>query len=78
GETGSAPAAVDFVGVATVQLGHERRIEYVALYRTTLPQLDVPEPESSVDRLVWWDVANEHAGLSPIDEHLARLALGAE
>ena len=33
-ETGASVGDVEFVGVGTVQLGHERRIEYVGVYRT--------------------------------------------
>ena len=70
-----APPSVDFVGVGTVQLGHERRIEYVAVYRTTL---DGPAAAGPDDRLTWWDARGDHDRLSPIDEHLARVALGLE
>ena len=38
-ETGTSPGEVTFVGVATVQLGPERRIEYAAIYRTTLGEV---------------------------------------
>jgi tRNA threonylcarbamoyladenosine biosynthesis protein TsaE len=77
-ETGtSAPDRVDFVGVGTVQLGHERRIEYVALFRTSLDHLDDFEANDEVDKLAWWDPVRPWEGLSPIDEHLARLALDA-
>ena len=72
------PASVDFVGIGTVQLGHERRIEYVAVYATHLDHLDDFEANDEVDKLAWWDVAPDFPGLSPIDQHLARLALGAE
>ena len=71
----TAPASVDLVGVGTVQLGHERRIEYVAVYRTAF---DRPPATDQGDRLTWWDAAGDHERLSPIDEHLARIALGLE
>jgi hypothetical protein len=29
-----------------------------------------------VDKLAWWDTVRDYEGLSPIDEHLARLAIG--
>ncbi len=76
-ETGTVAGEVGFVGVGTVQLGHERRIEYVAVYCTTLDSLSDFEANDEVDKLAWWDVLTEYPGLSPIDEHLARLALGS-
>ena len=77
-ETGTPadPGSVDFVGIGTVQLGHERRIEYVAVYATHLDHLDDFEANDEVDKLAWWDVLADFPGLSPIDQHLARLALG--
>ena len=76
-ETGSsASATVDFVGIGTVQLGHERRIEFVAVFWTRLDQLAGFEANDEVDQLAWWDVVRDYERLSPIDEHLARLAVG--
>ena len=77
-ETGSAVGDVSFVGVGTVQLGHERRIEYVAVFCSQLERLEDFARNDEVDQLAWWDVLTEFPGLSPIDEHLARLALGTE
>ena len=77
-ETGSDVGDVSFVGVGTVQLGHERRIEYVAVFCSQLARLEDFAGNDEVDRLAWWDVLTEFPGLSPIDEHLARLALGTE
>jgi 8-oxo-dGTP pyrophosphatase MutT (NUDIX family) len=74
-ETGARPGDVSFVGVATVQLGHERRIEYAAVYRTALAAVPAFEPKDDVDGIVWWDLSSELPGLSPIDAHLARLAV---
>jgi tRNA threonylcarbamoyl adenosine modification protein YjeE len=76
-ETGTTVTDVEFVGVGTVQLGHERSIEYVAVYRTHLPGLGLFEATAEVDKLAWWDSVRDYEGLSPIDEHLARLAIGA-
>lgn len=72
--TGSDPGEVSFVGVATVQQGHERRIEYVAVFRSRLRELDDFVTTEDVDGLAWWDPVEDHSGLSPIDAHLARLA----
>ena len=77
-ETGTDAGEVSFVGVGTVQLGHERRIEYVAVFATQLDRLQDFEANDAVDKLAWWDVLKEFPALSPIDEHLARLALGSE
>ena len=77
-ETGSPVGQVSFVGVGTVQLGHERRIEYVAVFCCQLERLEDFAGSNEVDQLAWWDVLTEFPGLSPIDEHLARLALGTE
>jgi tRNA threonylcarbamoyladenosine biosynthesis protein TsaE len=77
-ETGADPGPVEFVGVGTVQLGHERRIEHVALFRSTLPELPDFDATDDVDKLAWWDVVRDFDGLSPIDCHLARIALGEE
>ena len=74
--TGSEPGDVEFVGVGTVQLGHERRIEYVAVFRSRLREVAGFEAGEEVDGLAWWDPLTEHDGLSPIDAHLAHLALG--
>ena len=77
-ETGvPAGDAVDFVGVATVQLGHERRIEYVAVYRTSLTDPVELEPNDEIDEIDWWDLSSELPGLSGIDAHLAQLAVEA-
>ncbi len=76
-ETGTEAGEVSFVGVGTVQLGHERRIEYVAVFATHLDRVDDFEANDEVDRLAWWDVLTDFPDLSPIDEHLARLALGS-
>jgi len=75
-ETGSDPGRAEFVGVATIQLGHERRIEFIAIYRAALGEVVAFEANDSADSLAWWDVVQEFAALSPIDEHLARVALG--
>ncbi len=76
-ETGSDPGEVEFVGVATVQLGHERRIELIAIFRVQLAQLAAFDANDRADQLAWWDVVQEFEGLSPIDEHLARVAFGS-
>jgi ADP-ribose pyrophosphatase YjhB (NUDIX family) len=75
-ETGTTVTDVEFVGVGTVQLGHERSIEYVAVYRTRLNELGLFDASDEVDKLAWWDTVRDYEGLSPIDEHLARLAIG--
>ena len=77
-ETGCDPGDVDFFGIATVQLGHERSIEYAAIYRTHLPALEDFAANEAVDKLAWWDVVHDYEGLSPIDEHLARMVLEAD
>ncbi len=77
-ETGSDPGDLEFFGIATVQLGHERSIEYAAIYRTHLPALEDFAANEAVDKLAWWDVVQEYDGLSPIDEHLARMVLEAD
>ena len=76
-ETGSDPGELEFVGVATIQLGHERRIELIALFRAQLAEVAGFEANSRADSLAWWDVVQEFEDLSPIDAHLARVALGS-
>jgi tRNA threonylcarbamoyl adenosine modification protein YjeE len=76
-ETGTSVTNIEFVGVGTVQLGHERSIEYIAVFRTDLARLAQFEASDEVDKLAWWDTVRDFDGLSPIDEHLARLAIGA-
>ncbi len=76
-ETGSDPGEVEFVGVATIQLGHERRIELIAMFRTQLSRVAGFDANDRADSLAWWDVVQEFDGLSPIDEHLARVAFGS-
>ena len=76
-ETGTPAGEVHFVGVATVQLGHERRIEYTAIYRTTLDAVADSRPGDEIDELQWWDLRTEVPRLSAIDAHLAQLAVGA-
>ena len=73
--TGSDPGKVTCVGAATLQLGHERRIEHVAVYRSRLREVAWFDATDEVDRLAWWDPLTDHEGLSPIDARLARLAL---
>ena len=73
-ETRVLPEAVAFVGIATVQIGHARDIEFVALFRTTLDH--APSAHPGVGREVtWWDPSSGLSGLSPIDAHLARLSV---
>ncbi|WP_372730020.1 tRNA (adenosine(37)-N6)-threonylcarbamoyltransferase complex ATPase subunit type 1 TsaE [Nocardioides sp.] len=74
-EAGVEAGEVDFVGVGTVQLGHERRIEYVAIFRTTLESLPDFVPNDEFDARALWDPSSDLASLSPIDAHLARLAV---
>ncbi|GCD92093.1 tRNA (adenosine(37)-N6)-threonylcarbamoyltransferase complex ATPase subunit type 1 TsaE [Nocardioides sp. LS1] len=75
-ESGMAPGAdVDFVGVATVQVGHERTIQFAALYRTTLDAVDELAPHEEIDQMTAWDLASDLPGLSAIDAHLARIAV---
>ena len=59
-ETGSEPGEVEFFGVATVQLGHERSIEYAAIYRTALTELSEFDAHEDVDKLAWWDVVRDY------------------
>jgi tRNA threonylcarbamoyladenosine biosynthesis protein TsaE len=75
-ESGIVATDVEFVGVATVQLGHERRIEYLALFRTVLDPDVQPGSGESVKQVGWWDGVSEMPGLSPIDAHLGLLAAG--
>ena len=77
-ETGVAVGDVEFVGVGTVQLGHERRIEYTAIFRTVLDVVGELAPTVDIDRLHWWDLSSDLPGLSAIDAHFARLALGRD
>jgi tRNA threonylcarbamoyl adenosine modification protein YjeE len=74
-ETRVPPAGVAFVGIATVQIGHARDIEFIALFRTTLE--DAPSIDRGPDdrELAWWDPTSELDGLSPIDAHLAWLSV---
>jgi tRNA threonylcarbamoyladenosine biosynthesis protein TsaE len=74
-ETGVPSGEVDFVGVGTVQLGHERRIEFVAVYRTVLEREVAFETGEAIDKLCAWDLTADLPGLSAIDAHLARLAV---
>ena len=75
-ETGCAAGDVEFVGVGTVQLGHERRIEYTAVYRTRLDEVGDLRTSDEIDQLQWWDLHADVSRLSAIDAHLAQLALG--
>ena len=74
-ETGVPAGEVEFVGVGTVQLGHERRIEFVAVYRTALDAPVEFTPNDEIDELRTWQVGSELPGLSGIDAHLAELAV---
>jgi tRNA threonylcarbamoyladenosine biosynthesis protein TsaE len=74
-ETGTPAGAVEFVGVGTVQLGHERRIEFVAVYRTELNGRVAFAPNEEIDELRTWDLVSDLPGVSGIDAHLAELAL---
>ncbi|MGZ4465619.1 MAG: tRNA (adenosine(37)-N6)-threonylcarbamoyltransferase complex ATPase subunit type 1 TsaE [Nocardioides sp.] len=74
-ETGLEPGDVELVGVGTVQLGHERRIEYAAVFRTTLGETGPFAPDEEIDDVGWWDLEADLPGLSAIDAHLAQLAV---
>jgi tRNA threonylcarbamoyladenosine biosynthesis protein TsaE len=75
-ETGTEAPELEFVGVATVQLGHERRIEFAAIYHGVVEHPSDAAPGGDVKQMVWWDLESDLPGLSPIDAHLARLAHG--
>jgi tRNA threonylcarbamoyladenosine biosynthesis protein TsaE len=75
-ETGTPAGDVEFVGVGTVQLGHERRIEYTAVYRTRLDEVGDLRTSDEIDQLQWWDLHADVPRLSAIDAHLAQLAVG--
>ncbi len=77
-ETGSDAGHLQFVGVTTIQLGHERRIEFIAIFRAELAEVAPFEANDRADHLTWWDVVQEFPDLSPIDAHLARVALEKE
>jgi tRNA threonylcarbamoyl adenosine modification protein YjeE len=74
-ETGILPAAVAFVGIATVQIGPARDIEFVALFRTTLEDAATTDLGAGGRELTWWDLGSRLAALSPIDAHLAELSV---
>ena len=74
-ETGMTAGDVALVGVATVQLGHERSIEFVAIFRTVLDRVSAYEPTDEVDQLAEWDLVSDLPRLSAIDAHLAQIAV---
>ncbi len=76
-ETGLEPGATAFVGIATVQVGHAREIQLLALFRTTLDEAAAEALGRSERELAWWSPGSDHAGLSPIDAHLAELSVRA-
>ena len=73
-ETRVRPAAVAFVGIATLQIGHAREIEFAAMFRTTLDE-PASVGEAGGRELTWWEVGADLPGLSPIDAHLAELSV---
>ena len=74
-ETGLEPGAVAFVGIATVQIGHARSIELVALFRTTLGDAASEALGASERELAWWRAGSDLTRVSPIDAHLAELSV---
>ncbi len=74
-ETGVRAGAVAFVGMATVQLGHAREIEFIALFRSTLDDDASTRAGTAGREVTWWDPTVSLAGLSPIDAHLAELSV---
>jgi hypothetical protein len=66
---------VEFVGVATVQVGHERTIEFVAIFRTAVDRVAAYEPTDEIDQLAEWDLVSDLPRLSAIDAHLAQIAV---
>ncbi len=76
-ETGLQAGATAFVGIATVQIGHARAIELLALFRTTLDEASAEALGRSERELAWWRPGSDHGGLSPIDAHLAELSVRA-
>jgi tRNA threonylcarbamoyl adenosine modification protein YjeE len=74
-ETGVRAGAVAFVGMATVQLGHARDIEFIALFRSTLDDDATAHAGTAGREVTWWDPTASLAGLSPIDAHLAELSV---
>ncbi len=74
-ETNVRPGPVAFVGIATVQLGHARDIEFIALFRTTLDDAATADAGAGGREVTWWDAAAGLEELSPIDAHLAELAM---
>lgn len=74
-ETGRPPGPVAFVGIGTLQIGHAREIEYVALFRTTLAD-DATATDGHDRQLCWWKLGSTLDDLSPIDAHLAEVSVG--
>ncbi len=74
-ETGLTAGAVAFVGIATVQIGHARDIELVALFRTTLDDAVGPDLDDRERELAWWTPGSDLDRLSPIDAHLAEVSV---
>ncbi len=74
--TGTEPGDLAFMGVATIQYGHQRHIKRVALYCCSLPGETGMAPSGDVDALTWWDPDDDHVRLSAIDAHLVRVLRG--
>ena len=55
-----------------MQLGHERRIELIAIFRTTLAEVAGFEANDRADSLAWWDRASRSSRTSPRSTRTSR------
>jgi 8-oxo-dGTP diphosphatase len=71
-ESGQRPELLDFVGNALYR-GSDRRQRQLAIYRGKIDQAMPFEPNDEIAEIRWWNPAEPLAGLTRVDEAIARL-----
>ena len=72
-ESGQRPGVLDFVGFARCWYAPAERVESLAIYRGEIDQAMPFEPNDEIAEIRWWNPAEPLAGLTRVDEAIARL-----
>lgn len=73
-ETGQAPSALSYLGVARFRLASDGREEFGAIYQTSIdsPRTFTPTPE--IEQITWWDPAHTFESADSTDAAIVHIA----